>query len=206
LDIPGGLYNTSDETIYANNPEFTLSALSQISDGMFFISAAIVPQQSEVQYPSFGNFTIGGQTYSAADMEWGTPPSPHVRGGVQLRGAGASPKPLPTHGIFPTYFLQLAFSFDPNVTVAAYNTAEGTSAPGTLFSHNFDVDVTGLDAGYGIHFDLYQLVDGRIVEFAPFSHDAQSGGTTIPDGGSSLVMLGLALIGVEGVRRSLFRK
>ena len=53
-----------------------------------------------------------------------------------------------------------------------------------LFYAAFAVDVLGLDEGYNIHFDLYNVVENKkgnleVGIFAPFSHDAQSGG----DGG-----------------------
>jgi hypothetical protein len=41
-----------------------------------------------------------------------------------------------------------------------------------------------------------------VDDFAPFSHDAQSG-SSVPDGGSTLALLGLALLGASTLSRKL---
>jgi hypothetical protein len=80
----------------------------------------------------------------------------------------------------------------------------------------FSIDTTGLAPGYGIHFDLYNeklylkskggnsVGDIDVMDFAPFSHDAQSG-NRIPEPGT-MVLLGTGLIGIAGWGRKRFRK
>ena len=44
--------------------------------------------------------------------------------------------------------------------------------------------------------------DFTVDDFAPFSHDAQSGGSSVPDGGVTLGLLGLGLLGTKAICRS----
>jgi hypothetical protein len=66
------------------------------------------------------------------------------------------------------------------------------------------VNIDGLESPpnnpYSVHFDLYSYDDAgnKIDYFAPFSHDAQSGGHglivhNVPDGGTTLLLLGAAM-------------
>jgi hypothetical protein len=78
-----------------------------------------------------------------------------------------------------------------------------------------------LGAGYDVHFDLYTesvrnlktklgiVQDTDVAEFAPFSHDAVTGPHEIikeqplPDGASTVTLLGAALIVLGGFNRRL---
>lgn len=65
----------------------------------------------------------------------------------------------------------------------------------------YEITVTGTD---WVHFDLYDHIEsasrGRIkYVFAPFSHDAE--GMGVPDGGMTLVLLGIGLAGLAVASR-----
>jgi hypothetical protein len=105
---------------------------------------------------------------------------------------------------------------DPTKTAAAYNTQDnpGGPAPGTgLVYEDFVIDATGLAAGLFVHFDFYTIGEvtrgkssgTKILDFAPFSHDAQSNGHRVPDAGTTLALLGTALAVLESTRRRLAR-
>jgi hypothetical protein len=67
-----------------------------------------------------------------------------------------------------------------------------------------------LAAGYQVHFDLYKVgTDKRtgkstVTDYAPFDVDAQSGPNrplTVADTSSTMILLGMAMLAVEGLRR-----
>ncbi|HBG45513.1 MAG TPA: hypothetical protein DDW94_00825 [Deltaproteobacteria bacterium] len=197
LDILDGVYDTNTETIVATSDQFTLYALllpdqDTLLGDTFYISAALVPQTSTST--DLGSFTFNGTTIDVtADMVYGVPPLE--------ANLAFDANDLSKHGIFPTYFAEFEFTFDPNNTATAYNTqddaGEGpTPDPnGTMYFEDFLVDVSNLDGDYTIHFDLYTKdgVEGDIDrdEFAPFSHDAESGPRQVPEP-STLLLLGTA--------------
>ncbi len=158
-------------------------------------------------------------------MVYGTPPLDALD---QFHDAGD----LSRHSIFDTYFSQHGFQFTAGDTTTTYNTQDDpggtlfdTSGSGSYYAQ-FDVDVSGLDSGFGLHFDLYNtdvLMDGDIDrdDFAPYSHDAEilrppgpgpgpgpggpgpGPGTSIPEPGT-LFLLGsglAALLGSKGRKR-----
>lgn len=206
LDILGGTYDSGSGTIIASGNPLTLVALYDSSQPLatssFFISAAIVPKTSDIN--SFGSFSINGTTYSGADgnVRFGTPPVSAV-----------SPNLLPDHGIFPTVYAQIGFSFNPLNTALSYDSSANpgglTADPtGTLQYVEFTVDVSGLVAGDILHFDLYDdLVNNHPLsstssDYAPFSNDAASG-LSVPDGGMTLGLLGLACLAIVGIQRRI---
>jgi hypothetical protein len=205
LDIQGGTYvGGSDETTYANSSTFTLYALlnSLTPGGSYAISAAIVPHTSIPLTEPFGSFSIGGQTFSAANMSYGTPPF------------DSGFDDIPGHGIYATHYAEITFNFTAIdlYRMNAYNVQDDASvdpesqrdANGSMLYQSFFVDASGLAPGYAIHFDLYDP-DNMNTTFAPFSHDAQSGGTPVPDGGMTVSLLGIALLGLGGLRRKFSR-
>ena len=107
---------------------------------------------------------------------------------------------LPTHDIYPTFYRDIAFTFEQQKQTSSYDVTEqgniGIKPPsGTgAFWQEFKFDVSHMTAE--LHFDLYQLdVDNNIIAFAPFSHDAEDGpaGNNVPEP-QSLTLLGLGLI------------
>lgn len=213
LDILGGVYNTTTETTVATSPSFTLRALdmngssTSAPTATYFISAAIEPLlSSSSSVPNFGSVVINGTTYSStvnsSSWHWGSPPL-----NVPDSSSGTGPGNLASHGEFPTWYLELAFTFDNSHKVSAYNTADHTSALGSLWYHDFSVNVIGLLPQYTVHFDLYDEAVKKGVytvdDFAPFSHDAESGGggNQVPDSGATLVLLGLSFVLLAVVRK-----
>ena len=218
LDIAPGVYNTSDGTTYATSPQFTVLALynhSVVLPTPFYLSAAIAPMQANLTPPpDIGKFTIRSpdgttypeKTYTESDLKWGDPPV-----NVIDNANGTGPNNLPPHAIFPTYYLEIPFYFDSSKQLGAYNTQTGDpSPPGILYYQDFVVDVSGLLPGLSVHFDLFDeaikifkkggtkyLVD----DFAPFSHDAQSGPPPVPDAGATAGLLGLGMLMVRLLRR-----
>lgn len=219
--VPVGHYDTGSETTMAIENPFRLRALldgveattgpngeklgSGGLDRFYYISAAITPLPDT----PFGSFVFDTVNNSLANMRYGNPPVEDLIS----KDAGD----LGTHGIFPTYFAEFAFKIVQTDTVAAYNTQDGTVGSGNLYYVDFDVDISGLASGYRVHFDLYSVeakeittgvrvngektyltsTDTDILRFAPFSHDAES----VPDGGTTLVLLGSALTGIGLLRR-----
>ena len=214
LDIAGGTYDPVSQTIIASGNPFTLYALlnpkNADPNAQYFISAAIIPQTATTH---FGSFTVNGTTYSGTlgDMQYGTPP------------VSAAFPDIPSHGIFPTYYAEIPFTFNANNKATIYDTSLNpggfqASATGTLLYQSFTINIGNVPAGYVIHFDLYDEwlkthpTLATETDFAPFSHDAQSqvstGGShdVLPDGGSTVTLLGFGLLGIGAVRRRLGRK
>jgi hypothetical protein len=215
LDIAGGTYDHASETIIASGNPFTLYALLDPSkadpNANYFISAAVIPQTATTH---FGSFTVNGTPYSGTlgNMQFGTPPV-----------SEAFPD-LPSHGIFPTYYAEIPFTFNPNNKATYYDTSLNpggfqASATGTLLYQAFTINIGNVPAGYTIHFDLYDeylkthpTLAGE-TDFAPFSHDAQSQESTgpgpnpspAPDGGSTVALLGFGLMGLGALRQRLGR-
>lgn len=209
LDIKDATYDLSSETIMASSNTFSLyayglssgSKVVSLSD-TFFISMALVPPTSVPA--NYGSFTINGSTINVtADMSYGTPP-------LEAYLAFDSGD-LSKHSIFPTYFTEVSFQFSAAAQSAAYNTQDdfgsGPIAGTGMYYKKFDFDISGLAAGYGIHFDLYNEKiksggDIDVYKFAPFSHDAAGMVTAIPEPEIYAMMgVGLGLMGWAARRR-----
>lgn len=213
LDIEDGTYiGGEDETVHAQSNVFTMYGLVDSKKGpvddVFYISAALVSDLlepiGENEGGNFGHFSFDGNEYNVtSDMIYGTPPT-----------EAAKNNSLPTHGIFPTFFKEFSFTtFDGRAN--EYNVEDdwggisGGLTPninGPLYYAMFSVDTSGLDAGYAIHFDLYtKTPEGTLSEFAPFSHDAQSG-PPVPEP-ATMLLFGTGLAGlVVGKRKRLRRQ
>lgn len=189
LDIVGGFYDATTETIVAASQEFTLLAIltpktsgaGSLFDRTFYISAALVPKVGPAAQ-TLGSFTFGGTTVDATGgMTYGNPP---------LESAGDHDGgDLPPHSVYETYYREFPFQFSPTNSTGAYNTQDNPgglslTSDGTAYYASFTVNTVSLDPAYTVHFDLYgeavvqkkkdPTIDIDVDDFAPFSHDAQS--------------------------------
>lgn len=212
LDILGGTYDSTTQTIMSASNSFALYAYSLSLPGSFFLSMALVPA---VTAGNYGSFTVNGSTINVTgDMTFGTPPLETILGGAETdRGD------LPTHGMYPTYFAEQMFTFSAADQSGLYNTQDQTGAgpqAGTgMYFARFDFDLSGLAAGFGLHFDLYNesiisycknrnctIGDIDVNKFAPFSHDAQAMVTAIPEPETyAMLLVGLGLMAFVARRR-----
>jgi len=222
LDILGGVYEQTTQTIISSSPVFTLYAYlvpdksNSVADS-YYLSLAVWPQQTSTN-SNLGSFTFNGQTINVpSDMTYGFAPVDTIPS-MQ----GKDPGDLPPHNVFPTYFREYEFKFG-SAESAEYDTAKKTGS-GPIAGKGmkyvaFEVDVTGMaSSGKEIHFDLYNTKvcanrqgqcditgDVDVNQFAPFSHDAQSDPpfvpSPVPEPGT-LSLLGLALLGGAFCRRS----
>lgn len=218
LDIIGGTYDATTQTVISNGPSFTVVALATATGNTsaadilaetYYISAAFLSAPAQSAGFNAGSFSVDGTTVQATDsgLDYGAPPLD-----------AANNANLPSHGLFPTYFHEIAFSFDGNDTTTTYNSQDDAGAGlldengnGTYFV-KFEINVAGL-AGEVLHFDLYNTKvknNGNITidDFAPFSHDAQSGAGLPPTNvevpePSTIAIIGLGLLGLGIARRRL---
>ena len=221
LDIEGGVYDPVTETTITGADVFNLHALlspdaDSTLEGLYRFSAALTPQTAQTDPgPDLGSILFGGSPYDVTgDMVWGTPPL------ELLLGTTEEGKDLPPHSIFPTYYLEFEVDFTLATPLSSYNVQDDIGDPtdfpfnlndpdDVMYGLSFEVDVSGLAEGYGLQFDLYQvLVNSRkettdIVQFAPFSHDGAT--TGVPDSGVTIALLGLALVGLAGLQRRVFK-
>lgn len=86
-----------------------------------------------------------------------------------LRGA----LPVLNHGVFDTYYYDHAFTLDPAIRAALYDSLDELSEPGpvvavgSLCFEDFQVDMSGLVSGLVAHLDLYtKKSDDTFMYFA----------------------------------------
>jgi hypothetical protein len=202
LDIAGGFYDSTTQTVLTSDSAFTVYALLDTTGrpGMlssptdtYYLSVAIAPLTSVGG--NLGSFSVNGTTVNAtSDMTYGTPP---------LEGLTATfdPGDLAAHGSYPTYFTEFAFTFNPLNTSGVYDSQlnpGGIQAGSGLLYAAFQVDRSLLSSPYQLHFDLYnqKLREGDIDVryFAPFSHDAGTTARGVPEPSAALLM-GIGLLG-----------
>ena len=216
LDIAGGTYDLTTQTIVASTVPFNLYAYL-IPDGhnpladTYYLSMAVVPM---ITPPggNLGSFTFNGTKVNVtSEMVYGVPPLETLLSNT----AGFDAGDLSQHGIFETYFYETEFLFGIN-QLSLYNTQDraksGASIPTTgtgMYYVGFSIDTSLLNPNYVIHFDLYNsalarrsITDLDITQFAPFSHDAESRKVPEPN---TLLLLGAGLLGLGLLGRRKFR-
>ena len=177
LDIYGGFYDSTTQTIKSSGNTFTLYAYlipdknASLTD-TYYISAAIVPQISSSA--NLGSFVFASQQVLVTqNMVYGVPP---IESNLAF-----DPHDLSQHGVFPTYFTQFSFLFDPKNTATAYDTSTNTGAGptfnpnGTMYYAAFNVDTSLLDPNYEIHFDLYNTITHTTTTQNCFSTGTRNG-------------------------------
>jgi len=205
LDIGGGTYDSGTETIITTAPVLTVYAyltnngaagdLTALLADTYYLSIALVPGDSL----SGESFTLDGTAVNVTgDMTYGTPPIDIV----------AQQFDLPSHGVYPTYYYEEAFQFSGSNEISQYNTQDRAinggsidltyDSAGDMYYVAFDIDRTGLDLNYNLHFDLYNTDVKRngtitVDDFAPFSHDAEA----VPEP-PTVFLFGLGLLGLWG--------
>ena len=215
LDILNGVYVAgSEESVVATSDPFELYAYCNIGAPKHrcglehYLSVAIQGEDGPVaDGTDFGSFSVNGTVYDLADMIFGIPP-------IEADGtADHDGGDLGGHGVFETLFLELGFDFMEMQTRSSVNVqdtpgTDPTANPGSdLAWIGWDIDSTGLNDGFFLHFDLYNIKvrngDYDIKDFAPFSHDARGGDCCemrVPEP-NSLFLLGLGLLLVTTSRR-----
>lgn len=250
VDIVGGTYDLVTESVVLSSETATINALKLTDNDAtdaeeHFLSIALQP--SSTLASALGTFDINsafdfdviGATVTSVtsptvhsvevtgDMSFGTPP---------LDDIVANPT-LGAHDIFPTHFVEIGFFFDSDQDSTPAIVVDATPVnvednPGTtpdlagsgMLVASFNIDISGLQDGYDLHFDFYDKDfktngKGTVSEtgekipcdpyepctiagdFAPFSHDAfllnppdEPPGTGIPEP-ATIALFGAGLIG-----------
>lgn len=180
------------------------------TDVDFFLSIALTPKTSIAG--DYGSIIVDGTTYQTASMTYGTPP------------VDAFLKDIGGHSIYDTFYQEISVSFNSTDLSCDYNVQDnpgiGPQDPSacaagvsTMYFDTFNIDMSNLAEGFDLHFDLYAVdptlvkTNGdpsphNLVDFAPFSHDAQTDCCTkVPEPGTAF-LLGLGLLGF-GLRKKL---
>ena len=209
MDIAGGTYDSGSSSIIAGNNPFTLYALFNSQQGSvagtYYLAAAIIPKTENPPVANFGSFSINGVNYSVGNMIYGNPPASVLDNSLKLQNPA----------IYDTHYVEIAFTFDTSQRANLYDSKNNPgglqpNSSGDMIYEDFTVDVSGLAAGYAVHLDLYSVgtdIHGSptVTDSAPSIYAAQSGVLTVGDTSSTMMLLGMAMLAVEGLRRRFLR-
>ncbi|GAB4354700.1 MAG: hypothetical protein Kow0099_38820 [Candidatus Abyssubacteria bacterium] len=189
----GGYYDPTTETWVTGSEDFTLDAIVgegafdpgesseqiylcvALSEDLYWLEETVGGEQI-VHFNEGTSITIDGVTLTGDDFVYGLPPIAEEN----PDGGGGDVAP---HDVYPTAYAEIVITVED---------------PGT---YSFEIT----DATAGIHFDLYTLnEEGRIDDFAPFSHDAEVNTPPVPEP-STVLLLGTGILALP-VGRYLRRK
>jgi hypothetical protein len=185
LYSPDAVYNSATESwqIFASDFELWVVAANLQKNDIYNITLVAALAQDDT--PADGALTIDGNTFNAADFEYGTPPDVD---------------PLPPHGVYPTNYAEFLVASvttaGPFVEVPDYSpdVAPGSSLYGQVFKFNVTTSYEF------VQFDAYGFEgapDGKRIK-APFSHDAHTGAVPEP---TTLALFGLGLAAAGFMRK-----
>jgi len=194
-----GVYDTTTQTWVASDEDFTLSAFATdptndailsvaLSDDLFYLDAS-----NNVVLEPGTTITIDGVTLTSADFVYGLPPI----SAINPDGGGGD---LGPHDIYPTAFAEITVDIVTPGTIFDVQPLSGGGFGSYQDGYIYDFEVT--DAVEGIHFDLYTLNgNDRIKDFAPFSHDAETGPPPPVPEPTTLLLFGSGLASLAFLKR-----
>lgn len=211
--IPGSsfsLYALLDPTSFPNK-----LTLSEILNDTYYVSIALTPKEDIPG--NYGSFSLAGDDITGFndiatitipsisvtdDMIYGNPP-------LEVLNPLVDPHDLAKHGIFPTYYAEVGFQFNPLNKADAYNVQDNPSGfvanpGGELYYSEFSIDISSLSTEHNLHFDLYNTAvakkgdDVDVYIFAPFSKDAVT--RRVPEPATMLFFIG-GLIFLGGLKK-----
>ncbi len=199
LYIPGGTFDTVSETwIAPTSGSFEVWVLAgNISATESIYDIGLVASVGGGDTAPTGSLTItsldggGSSTYTNGDFAWGTPPVD---------------SPLPGHGIFPAWDVDQLVTSQTSTNSADWEDVyDMPTMGGPTTGQIFRFSITST-FDY-VHFDAYGYNDKDRRIFAPFSHDAESGGKTPPEipEPATMILFGLGMAGA-GISRKFRSK
>lgn len=183
LYSPDAVYNHVTESWQITASEFEIWVVAANLNKNDIYNITLVAALGRDDTPADGALTIDGNTYNAADFDYGTPPDID---------------PLPPHGVYPTnyveYLVASVTTSGPFVEVPDYSpdVAPGSSLYGQVFKFNVSTSYEF------VQFDAFGFLgapDGPRIK-APFSHDVQA----VPEP-TTLALFGLGLAAAGFMRK-----
>ncbi len=183
LYSPDAVYNEATESWQINASEFEIWVVAANLNKNDIYNITLVAALAQDDTPTDGALTIDGNTYNAADFDYGTPPDID---------------PLPPHSVYPTNYAEFLVASvttsGPFVEVPDYSAdvAPGSSLYGQVFKFNVSTSYEF------VQIDAYGFLgarDGKRIK-APFSHDAQ----VVPEP-ITLALFGLGLAAAGFMRK-----